>query len=172
MAIRKYWSLLGRYRLVRYVVATTTSVMRVVPLTLKQANALVLSLHRHHKPVVGHRFSIGAKSGDHLVGAAIVGRPVARITSAYDIAEVTRLVTDGTPNACSLLYAACARAAKAMGFERIQTFVLDSEPATSLKASGWTYSHTTAGGDGWQSRAGRRTDQPTVAKQMWFRELQ
>lgn len=33
--------------------------MRVVPLTLKQANKLVAELHRHHKPCVGHRFSIG-----------------------------------------------------------------------------------------------------------------
>lgn len=146
--------------------------LRVVPLTLKQANDLVASLHRHHKPVVGHRFSIGAVMSGELVGAAIVGRPVARKTSAYEVAEVTRLVTNGHPNACSILYAACARAAKAMGFQRIQTFVLDSEPATSLKASGWQYSHTTAGGEGWQSRTGRRTDQPTVPKQMWFKDLQ
>lgn len=145
--------------------------LSVVPLTLKEANNLVATLHRHHKPVVGHRFSIGAKLDDKLVGAAIVGRPVARMTDIQTTAEVTRLVTDGTPNACSILYAACARAAKAMGFQRIQTFVLDSEPATSLKASGWTYEHTTSGGDGWQSRTGRRTDQPTVPKQRWARTL-
>jgi hypothetical protein len=51
------------------------------PLTLAAANALVAQLHRHHRPAVGHRFSIGAfkpapaeAGGDRLVGAAIVGR--------------------------------------------------------------------------------------------------
>ena len=33
------------------------------PLTLKQANALVASLHRHHKPIQGHRFTIGPENG-------------------------------------------------------------------------------------------------------------
>lgn len=52
--------------------------LRVIPLTLRQANAEVLAMHRHHKPVQGHRFSIGAMDGDRLCGAAIVGRPVSR----------------------------------------------------------------------------------------------
>jgi hypothetical protein len=90
--------------------------MRPIPLTLAQANALIASLHRHHKPVVGHRFTIGAETADgRVVGAAVVGRPVAHKTEQYRIAEVTRLVTDGTRNACSLLYGATARAAEAMG---------------------------------------------------------
>lgn len=146
--------------------------MVIVPLTLKQANALVAKLHRHHKPVVGHRFSIGLRVGDELVGAAIVGRPVARCVPQYDVAEVTRLVTDGTPNACSMLYQAAARVAKEMGFARIQTYILASEPGTSLKASGWVKLGDTAGGD-WNvpSRGGRRTDQPQEPKQRWVRVL-
>ena len=36
-----------------------TSHLRIVPLELSEANALVKELHRHHFPVVGHRFSIG-----------------------------------------------------------------------------------------------------------------
>lgn len=148
--------------------------LRIVPLTLKQANALIEKLHRHHKPVVGHRFSIGCvdDAAGALVGACVVGRPVARMTSAYDIAEVTRLVTDGTPNACSILYAAAARSAKAMGFERIQTFILDSEIGTSLKASGWTQDGVSGGGS-WNSpsRWGRREDQPQDRKQRWVRVL-
>src|SRR5215475_12718591 len=98
--------------------------LKVVPLTLKQANAFVIAFHRHHKPVVGHRFSIGAEKDGALVGACIVGRPVARELAQYQIAEVTRLVTDGTQNACSLLYSAAARAAQAMGFKKIQTYII------------------------------------------------
>src|SRR4051812_40014079 len=107
--------------------------MRVKPLTLKQANELVAELHRHHKPVVGHRFSIGIEDDDGVLhGAAICGRPVARMTDQNRVLEVTRLVTDGTKNGCSMLYAASARTAQAMGFDRIQTFILESEPGTSL----------------------------------------
>lgn len=30
--------------------------LRLVPVTLKQANAFVAAHHRHHKPVTGHKF--------------------------------------------------------------------------------------------------------------------
>lgn len=146
--------------------------MRIVPLTLKQANEVVAELHRHHKPVVGHRFSIGVEKDGKLVGAAIVGRPVAHKTAQYVVAEVTRLVTDGTKNAPSALYSAAARAAKAMGFERIQTFILEDEPGTSVRAAGWEFDGWTDGGT-WNrpSRGGRRDDQPLVRKQRWVKQL-
>lgn len=144
--------------------------MRVIPLTLKQANELVAALHRHHKPVVGHRFSLGCvDENDVLVGAAIVGRPVARGCDPYRIAEVIRLVTDGTKNACSFLYSAAARVAREMGFKKIQTYILDSEPGTSLLAAGWEFAGKTAGGE-WKHTAGpRRTDQPNTPKCRWVR---
>jgi len=144
---------------------------RLAPLTLRQANELVDRLHRHHKPVVGHRFSIGLEMDGVLVGAVIVGRPVARMTDAYRVAEVTRLVTDGTDNACSQLYGAAARAAGAMGYDRIQTFILDSEPGTSLVAAGWRKTADIPASEQWDSRAGRRNDQPRGAKQRWTKTL-
>ena len=55
----------------------------------------------------------------------------------YETAEVTRLVTDGTKNACSFLYGAAARAAFALGYRRIGTYILATEPGTSLTAAGW-----------------------------------
>ncbi len=148
--------------------------LRIVPLTLAQLNQFVEQHHRHHKKVQGHRFSIGLANGDQLVGACSVGRPIARALDPYATAEVTRLVTDGTKNACSALYGAAARAAKAMGYGRIQTYVLDVEPATSLKASGWRFDGMTAGGDWNHSKAyagKRRTDQPMQPKQRWVKEL-
>ena len=146
--------------------------LRIVPLTLKEANALVRDKHRHHKPVVGARWSIGVESDGNVVGAAIVGRPVARMTNQYRIAEVTRLVTDGTKNACSILYACAARICREMGFSEIRTAILESESGHSLKVSGWKFSHWTDGGD-WNrpSRGGRRTDQPMCRKQIWKKIL-
>ena len=47
--------------------------LEVCPMTLKEANAFVEQHHRHHKPVVGHKFSIGCTDGKEIVGVAIVG---------------------------------------------------------------------------------------------------
>lgn len=154
--------------------ASPTPRLHVVPLELAEANALVASWRRHHNPTVGHRFSVGAVDDDGVLhGAAIVGRPVARLAGTpRQVLEVVRLVTDGTDNACSLLYAAAARAGKALGFERIQTYILEDEPGTSLKAAGWTYDGP-AGGGQWKHSDGkpRRTDQPTGVKGRWSRVL-
>src|SRR5579859_562950 len=114
--------------------------MKIRPCELRDANAFVERLHRHHKKVQGHRFSIGLWDEDKLVGVAIVGRPVARMTDHTKVLEVTRLCTDGTKNACSALYSAAARVGKELGYERIQTFILESEPGTSLIATGWVKS--------------------------------
>src|SRR5678815_3290523 len=108
--------------------------MRIVPLELRELNALVAKLHRHHKPVQGHRFSIGVEHEGKLVGGASVGRPVARMTNQRTVLEVTRLVTDGTKHACSMLYSAAARIGRELGYEKIQTFILAQEPGTSLIA--------------------------------------
>lgn len=111
--------------------------LEVCPMTLKEANAFVEQHHRHHKPVVGHKFSIGCTDGKEIVGVAIVGRPVSRHLDDGWTLEVNRLCTDGTRNACSMLYAAAWRAARAMGYKRLVTYILDSESGVSLKASGW-----------------------------------
>lgn len=147
--------------------------LHVEPLTLLQANECVEKYHRHHGKKVGHRFSVGLFDEDgNLHGAAIVDRPASTGTEQYHIAEVARLVTDGTPNACSILYQACARAAKAMGFWRIQTFILASEPGTSLKASGWELDHRTLKGGSFNEGVGRgRRKVNTDLKVMWKREL-
>lgn len=111
--------------------------MTHVRIDLAEANAFVAEHHRHHSPVVGHLFSLGAVSGGKIVGVAIVGRPVARMRDDGLTAEVTRLCTDGTRNACSFLYGAAAKASFALGFKRIGTYILASEPGTSLAAAGW-----------------------------------
>jgi len=147
--------------------------LRVVHVELREANEFVGRLHRHNKPVTGHRFSIGAKVGEFLVGVCIVGRPVARKTDQINTVEVTRLCTDGTENACSFLYGAAARAAKALGYEHIQTFTLESEPGSSLRASGWKRLGESAGGT-WDTPSRRRDPDatPTERKVKWGKELQ
>ena len=144
--------------------------LHIIPLTLREANKVVTQWHRHHKPVIGQKFAIGAycSKTQALIGAAITSRPVARGCDYTTTLEVSRLVTNGTPNACSFLYSACARIAREMGYKKIQTYILDTEPGVSLKASGWVYEATTAGGT-WncKARTGRREDQPLQPKQRW-----
>ncbi|NBH77942.1 hypothetical protein D3Z52_07115 [Clostridiaceae bacterium] len=113
--------------------------LELVPVTLAEANAFVEQKHRHHGKTAGHKFSVavGDTETGEIVGVAIVGRPVSRFLDDGWTLEVNRLCTDGTKNACSMLYAAAWRAARAMGYKKLVTYILDSENGTSLKAAGW-----------------------------------
>ena len=145
-------------------------VLRVVPITLKQANGFVRGHHRHHGAVVGHKFSIGVEDEDGLLhGVAIMGRPVARGLDNGLVLEVNRLATDGSCFANSMLYSAAARIAQGMGYSRVVTYILDTEPGTSLKASGWVLDHVVRGRS-WDAPNRHRTDKhPTVDKQCWIK---
>jgi hypothetical protein len=111
--------------------------MKARPTTLREANAYVAELHRHSKPVRGQKFSFGATVDDRLIGVAIVGRPNARLLQDGLTAEVLRVCTDGTRNACSFLYARSWQAARAMGYRRLVTYTLQSESGASLRAAGF-----------------------------------
>lgn len=157
--------------------------LHIVPISLKTANTFVEELHRHHSKAQGHKFSIGVMDGDKLCGVCIVGRPVSRYLDGGNTLEVTRLCTDGTYNACSILYARAAKIAKDMGYSKIITYILQSEHGTSLKASGWMCEGE-AGGGNWdcQSRPRELTPNqmslfpqkekyPTEKKVRWSKEL-
>ena len=148
---------MGRSALVSLPAAKAAAIVKIqaIPLDFPTACAFVARLHRHHRPPVGHKFSIGAQIGDALVGVVIVGRPVSRMRDDGFTLEVTRLCTDGTPNACSFLYGRAAKAAFALGYGRIGTYILNTEPETSLKAAGWKLIGE-AGGGSW-SRPSRPT---------------
>lgn len=111
--------------------------LQITPVTLKEANAFVAKFHRHNVPVPGHKFSIGCSDSENVVGVAIIGRPVARHYDDGWTLEVNRLCTDGTKNACSMLYAAAWRAVRAMGYRRLITYTLQTESGASLRAVGW-----------------------------------
>lgn len=137
---------------------------------LAEANAFVSAHHRHHQPVVGHLFSIGAALGDKIVGVVIVGRPVSRFRDDGMTAEVTRLCTDGTKNACSFLYGAAAKAAFALGFSRIGTYILASEPGVSLTAAGWRLMGETPGRS-WSVPSRPRVDKHPLQKKLLFERI-
>ena len=104
---------------------------------LADANAFVLEHHRHHDPVLSHRFSIGVGNGE-LRGVAICGRPVAKGIDQRNVLEVNRCATDETRNACSWLYSHAAQCARTLGYRAVITYTLaEGETGASLRACGW-----------------------------------
>jgi hypothetical protein len=141
--------------------------LRVVPCTQRQAKAYVAAHHRHHKPPQGGLFAMAAMAGDALVGVIIVGRPVARRLDDGLTAEITRCCTDGTRNACSILYGRARRAAFALGYRRVITYTLPEEGGASLRAVGFDCAGP-AGGGSWNVPSRPRIDQaPTQEKLRW-----
>ena len=122
------------------------SVLTIAPSSLSEANAFVAQFHRHNKPTVGHKWSIACMDGNRKCGVAIVGRPVSRHLDNGETVEILRVCTDGTRNACSFLYGACARIAKDMGYARIITYTLITESGSSLRASGFQNCGEAGGG--------------------------
>lgn len=135
--------------------------LTVSHIELKAANAYVTEHHRHHGAVRGHRFSLACYEDGRLCGVAIVGRPRSRRIDQHMTVEILRLCTDGTKNACSKLYGACRRAAKALGYERLITYILADESGKSLLASGFRYCYTNKGGS-WNQPGRPRSDKAPV----------
>jgi hypothetical protein len=124
------------------------SKLRITPTTLAEANAFVATHHRHHKPVTGTKFALAVSDGSNTVrGVALVGRPVSRHADDGWTLEVNRCCTDGTPNACSMLYGAAWRVAREMGYMRLITYTLPSEGGASLRGAGWKLLGERGGGN-------------------------
>ena len=138
--------------------------MEIVPIKFKEACEFTKRHHRHHRPPIGHIVSLAVAEGDIIVGVAIVGRPVARNLDNGLTAEVTRCCTDGTKNACSMLYAAAWRAVRALGYKKLVTYILNTEKGTTLSAAGWKCLGECGGGS-WDCKLRPRVDMhPTQMK--------
>lgn len=141
--------------------------LQIQPITQAEAKSFIATHHRHHKPPVGWLFGIAVNDGEKVCGVAWVGRPVARLLDDGMTAEVNRCCTDGTKNACSALYGAAWRAAKALGYRRLITYTLPEEGGTSLRASGWKCLGERGGGK-WSCPSRLRVDDhPLQKKLLW-----
>jgi hypothetical protein len=141
--------------------------MRIIPIFQDEAFAFVQKYHRHHKKPVGSVFQVALSDESKIVGVAIVGRPNARMQQNGFTLEVTRLCTDGTKNACSMLYAACWRVTRELGYRKLITYILNTEPGTSLKASGWTCLGERGGGS-WSVPSRPRIDKHPLQVKLLF----
>ena len=92
--------------------------LEIRPIHLEPAKAFVKQYHRHNIPPVGGKFAVSVWESEQLHGVAICGRPVSRHLDNGVILEIYRCCTDGTYNACSKLYGACARIARDMRYKK------------------------------------------------------
>lgn len=154
--------------------------LSLAPLDFDTAADFVRVHHRHHTPPAGHKFSLGAYRGDVLEGVAIVGRPVSRYRDDGLTLEVTRLCVredahriidrkgiDRGAGAASFLYRAAERAVFALGYQRIGTYILESESGTSLKAARWKFVSKTPG-KSWSVPSRPRDDKHPLEPKLLF----
>ncbi|WP_433357782.1 XF1762 family protein (plasmid) [Microtetraspora malaysiensis] len=165
--------------------------LRIVPVHFNEAKAFVTMWHRHLRPPVGGKFCIGvADDLDVLRGVAIVGLPVARRFNDKRTLEVTRVATDGTPNAPSKLYARAWEIAAAMGYDRLITYthtlvygpacaqpcehwscraIRVSESGASLRGAGWVVVARRPPRPGWNrpSRPRTETGAEGIPRTLW-----
>jgi len=144
--------------------------LRLCPVSLAPANEHVAAWHRHNDPVLQCMFRVGVCDEDGILHAvAIVENPKARMNADGDTLEVTRVASDGTKNACSMLYGACARAAFALGYRRLITYTQADEPGSSLLAAGYRVIAQRPPRPGWStvSRPRDNTRYESVQRQLW-----
>lgn len=155
--------------------------LRIVPIFQDEAFEFIKKHHRHHRKPVGTVFQIACAAEYEacsvktrkeikvyeIIGVATAGRPNGRFSQDGFTLEVTRLCTDGTRNACSMLYAACWRTARAMGYLKLYTYILNSEPGTSLYAAGARLIGERGGGS-WSVPSRPRVDKHPLQRKLLF----
>ena len=142
--------------------------LHIVPIFQKEAFAFIEKHHRHLRKPVGSVFQVALSDGEKIVGVAVVGRPNGRHQQDGFTLEVTRLCTDGTKNACSMLYSAAWRVCRELGYRKLITYILNSEPGTTLKAAGWTLIGERGSSKGWNVPSRPRIDKHLLQKKLLF----
>lgn len=144
-----------------------SSFLEIVPIKQSEAKEFIRQSHRHHKPSVGSVFQIACAKDGEIVGVVMVGRPASRHLDNGWVLEVSRLATDGTKNACSMLYSAAWRVARNLGYRKLITYILEDESGASLRASNWREVGVRGGGS-WNTKSRPRVDKHPMQKKILF----
>lgn len=145
--------------------------MRLAPITVKAATKKVAEWHRHFPDIQGGLFAASIVDGTgECVGVAVAGNPP-MVWQGTGRIVISRVATPGTENACSMLYGALCRAAKALGYREAWTYTLPHEPGTSLRAAGFIDMGLTDGGEWDRPSRRRKPAKSTEKKRRWLRPL-
>lgn len=142
-----------------------------MPCTVKAALKWVRETHRHLPDLQGGLFAAAWESGGEIVGVGIAGNP-SRVWQREGKIVISRIATIGAENACSALYGALCRAAKALGYVEAWTYTLPNELAASLRAAGFEDMGMTHGGTYDRPSRARRPPVRPEPKRRWRRRLQ
>jgi hypothetical protein len=145
-------------------------VLKIVPMTVGAARRFVKENHRHLPDVQGGLFAAGVSIDGVCKGVAIAGNP-ARVWQGTGRIVISRVASDETRNACSMLYGAICRAAQALGYTEAWTYTLPGEPGTSLRAAGFRLVGLSAGGEHSRAQRPRKAAVRPEPKQRWLRLL-
>jgi hypothetical protein len=145
--------------------------MRLSPITVKGALRKVKAWHRHLPDLQGGLFATQVvDDAGNCLGVGIAGNPCRAWQDSGRIV-ISRVATEGAENACSALYGALARAAKALGYEEVWTYTLLDEPGTSLRAAGFMDMGLTDGGEWSRPSRARAAAVRPEPKRRWMRQL-
>jgi hypothetical protein len=145
--------------------------LRIAPCTVKAAIRFVKAWHRHLPDVRGGLFAASCiDEGGAVLGIAVAGNP-SRAWQGTGRIVISRVATLGAENACSMLYGALCRAAKALGYREAWTYTLPHEPGTSLRAAGFMDMGLTDGGEWDRPSRARAPAVRAERKRRWLRRL-
>lgn len=144
--------------------------MKIAPCTVKAALRKVREWHRHLPELQGGLFAAACEVDGECVGVAVAGNP-SRVWQGNGKLVISRVATTGYENACSMLYGALCRAAKALGYREVWTYTLPDEPGTSLRAAGFTDMGLTDGGEHSRPSRYRKPAVRPEPKRRWVRVL-
>lgn len=143
--------------------------LRLRPWSLRLALPFIKRVHRRLPDLHVAMWAISVRRGADVVGCAVVGSPARAWMEDDAVLCVARVaVIEGHPNACSMLYGACSRAAKAMGAEDLVTYTHADETGISLKAAGWVDAGMTKGGESHRPSRPRGPVVDARPKRRWF----
>lgn len=138
------------------------------PISRNAAKAYLLRVHRHQpRLTAGWLFGCGLYRDDLLLGVACAGRPCRSLQDGLTC-EISRVATEGEADACSRLYGALCRAAKALGYTRIVTYTRMDERGSACRAAGFTDDGPAGGGEWSRPRRLRSAVADPSPKRRWI----
>jgi hypothetical protein len=156
----------------------------VAPCTVKAAIKKVKECHRHLPDLQGGLFAaqVIGPSGE-CAGVAVFGNP-SRVWQNTGRGVITRCAAhEGLPRvtdqdgedhaapACTMLYSALCRAAKALGYREAWTYTLPHESGRSLRGAGFIDMGMTDGGEHDRQSRRRKPAINPAPKRRWLRRL-
>lgn len=152
---------------------------RIAPISVKASLKQVKVWHRHLPKLQGGLFAAQVIGPDgECCAVAVFGNPC-MVWQKTGRGVITRVAArEGLPSvgnhaapACTMLYGALCRAAKALGYREAWTYTLPEESGQTLKGAGFIDMGMTDGGEYDRPSRARKPAVRPEPKRRWLRQL-